>query len=118
MASTVNPRTGTFEPANAIESIGVHGSMCVMLSGPYSAGSVPLAFTRAMTSLTPSAYADRYSRLCGEMMANSCSATRRQPSVHRYRSVSTWPGPNSSASRPAVTWRRKSISQNRSWACT
>ncbi len=34
------------------------------------------------------------------------------------RSVGSCEAPNSSATRPAVTCRRKSISQKRSWACT
>ena len=42
----------------------------------------------------------------------------RQSSVRMKASVATCDSPNSSATRPAVTWRRKSISQNRSCACT
>ena len=106
-------------------STGVHFSMRYPLFRKprivYSRLTAPLASPSPCWrshSLTPSAYADRYSRVCGASRSHSRSATRRQPSVRRYVSVDTWSGPNSSASRPAVTWRRKSISQKRSWACT
>ncbi len=42
----------------------------------------------------------------------------RQLSVRMNLSVGTWLAPKSSERRPAVTCRRESISQKRSWACT
>ena len=48
----------------------------------------------------------------GSISASSRSATRRQPIVRITWSVSRVSSPNSSESRPAVTCRRRSISQN------
>ena len=56
--------------------------------------------------------AGRLSELFGETTLDTDKVVRTT------LSVSTVVLPNSSDSRPAVTCRRKSISQNRSWACT
>ena len=52
----------------------------------------------------------------GDIAPRSRAAASRQPSVRMYRSVSTWLGPNSSASRPAPMRREISICHMRSWA--
>ena len=53
-----------------------------------------------------------------DMASRSRCAAIRQPSVRMYRSVSTWPLPKSSESRPAPMRRDSSICHIRSWAWT
>ena len=56
--------------------------------------------------------------MAGETAARSRSAAPRQSSVRMNRSVSSWPAPNSSDSRPDEMWRHTSICHIRSEAWT
>ncbi|MCY1233483.1 hypothetical protein D9M72_460280 [compost metagenome] len=94
------------------------GSQCSgwVRSSRNSGGSGPCRWS--IHALTPSAYACRAARVCGEVCARIASALRRTPSVRRNLSVSSAEGPRISASRPATTRLFICICHSRSCAWT